>query len=99
MRRPSSKPAVYSSEDEHSAWVRELEADSERRPLVSFSATGHVTGLAGAFPLPSATPNAVAQWLSQRRRMFGLTPDDMLVFAERHASSPPVTTETDDVAV
>ena len=98
MRRPSSKPAVYSSEDERSALVRELEADSERRPLVSFSATGHVRGLAGAFPLPGATPDAVAQWLGQRRRMLGLTQDDTLVFAERDASSPPVTAEPYDVA-
>jgi hypothetical protein len=62
-------------------WVKQLESESQRPPLITFGGTSKVSALSGAFPLDDRSAASVSKWLVARRTMFGLGNDDSLALA------------------
>jgi hypothetical protein len=80
--RTDSWTDAYSTGETRSRWIRQLGDESERRPRMTFSRVGHLTGLAGAFPVADSSPKSAARWLLTHREMFGLGAGDELAVRE-----------------
>ena len=75
-------PSEPKLDSERIEWVKQLESESERPPLIAFGATGKMSAIAGAFPINDRSAASASNWLMTHRNIFGLGNEESLTLAK-----------------
>ena len=92
----SGRPSEPKRDPTRIEWVKQLESESERPPLIAFGAAGKMSAIAGAFPINDRSAASALNWLIANRSIFGLANDENLRLAKTSDSPADNASQTSD---